>query len=94
MANDSCYGLSAGVWSGDPIAAQSIARQLEAGTVWVNEWHALTGDASFGGMKQSGYGREINMASIESYLESKTYLTSFETDPAAKALQGLLHQTV
>ncbi len=94
MANDSCYGLSAGVWSGDPIAAQSIARQLEAGTVWVNEWHALTGDVSFGGMKQSGYGREINMASIESYLESKTYLTSFETDPAAKALQGLLHQAV
>lgn len=94
MANNTRYGLSAGVWSGDPIAAQSVARQLEAGTVWVNEWHALTGDASFGGMKQSGYGREINIASIESYLETKTYMTSFETDPAAKVLQGLLHQTV
>lgn len=94
MANATNYGLSAGVWSGDPVAAQSVARQLEAGTVWINEWHALTGDASFGGMKQSGYGREINMASIESYLETKTYMTSFETDPTVKALQGLLHQAV
>lgn len=91
MANDSQYGLSAGVWGADPVAAQAVARRLEAGTVWVNDWHAITGDASFGGTKQSGYGREINLASIESYLETKTYITSFETDPAAKALQGLVH---
>ena len=94
MANDSCYGLSAGIWTGDPIEAQSLARRLESGTVWINDWHSITGDASFGGVKQSGYGREINMASIESYLETKTYLTSFETNPDAKALQGLLHRNV
>jgi aldehyde dehydrogenase (NAD+) len=94
MANDSCYGLSAGVWSGDPIAAQSVARQLEAGLVWVNDWHALTADASFGGVKQSGYGREINLASMESYLETRTYMTSFETNPDAKVMQGLLHKNV
>lgn len=92
LANDSCYGLSAGVWSGDPIAAQSVARQLEAGLVWVNDWHAVTGDASFGGVKQSGYGREINLASMESYLETRTYMTSFETSPDVKALQMLLHR--
>jgi aldehyde dehydrogenase (NAD+) len=94
MANDSCYGLSAGIWSGDPIRAQSLSRRLEAGTVWINEWHAITGDVSFGGVKQSGYGREINLSSIESYLETRSYVTSFETDPNVKPLQGLLFQNV
>lgn len=94
LANDSCYGLSAGVWTGDPIAAQSVSHQLEAGTVWVNDWHALTGDMSFGGIKQSGYGREINIASMEGYLETKNYMTSFETDPDAKAMYGLVHRDV
>lgn len=94
MANDSCYGLSAGIWSGDPIAAQSIAHRLEAGTVWINDWHAITGDMSFGGTKHSGYGREINIASMEAYLETKNYMTSFETDPGAKAIFGLVHRNV
>jgi aldehyde dehydrogenase (NAD+) len=92
MANDSCYGLSAGIWTGDPIAAQSIAYRLEAGTVWINDWHAITADMSFGGTKQSGYGREINIASMESYLETKNYLTSFETDPDAKGIFSLVHR--
>jgi aldehyde dehydrogenase (NAD+) len=94
MANDTSYGLSAGVWSGDPIAAQSVAQRLEAGTVWINDWHALTGDMSFGGTKQSGFGREINIASMEAYLETKNYMTSFETDPDAKAAFGLVHRAV
>lgn len=94
MANDSCYGLSAGVWTGDPIAGQELAYRLEAGTVWINDWHAITGDMSFGGIKQSGYGREINIASIEGYLETRNYMTSFETDPNVKPLFGLLHRNV
>ncbi len=92
LANDSCYGLSAGIWTGDPIAAQALAHRLEAGTVWINDWHAITGDMSFGGTKQSGYGREINIASMDSYLETKNYLTSFETDPTAKPIFGLVHR--
>jgi aldehyde dehydrogenase (NAD+) len=92
MANDSCYGLSAGIWTGDPIAAQSLAHRLEAGTVWINDWHAITGDMSFGGTKHSGYGREINIASMESYLETKNYMTSFETDAATKPIFGLVHR--
>ena len=94
MANDSCFGLSAGVWTGDPIAGQEVAYRLEAGTVWVNDWHAVTGDISFGGHKQSGYGREINISSLEGYLETKNYLTSFETDPSAKPFFGLVHRGV
>jgi len=92
MANSSCYGLTAGVWSADPIAAQSVACRLEAGTVWVNEWHQLTADSSFGGVKESGYGREVNMASMESYLETRTFITSFETNPDAKINQASLLQ--
>ena len=85
---------SAGVWSGDPIAAQSVAQRLEAGTVWINDWHALTADLSFGGTKQSGFGRELNIASMEAYLETKNYITSFETDPAAKGAFGLVHRGI
>lgn len=92
LANDSCYGLSAGVWTGNPIDGQVVVQQLEAGTVWINDWHAITGDMSFGGHKQSGYGREINIASLEGYLETKNYLTSFETDPNAKPMYGLVHR--
>jgi aldehyde dehydrogenase (NAD+) len=92
MANDSCYGLSAGVWTADPIAGQELAYRLEAGTVWINDWHAITGDMSFGGIKQSGYGREINIASIEGYLETRNYVTSFETDPNVKPMFSLLHR--
>lgn len=92
MANDSCYGLSAGIWTADPIAAQELAHRLEAGTVWINDWHALTADMSFGGTKHSGYGREINIASMESYLETKNTMTSFETDPDAKSFFGLIHR--
>jgi aldehyde dehydrogenase (NAD+) len=84
MANDSCFGLSAGVWGPDPIAAQAVANELEAGTVWVNDWHALTAELSFGGVKQSGYGREIGLSSLEDYLETRNRITAFETDPAAK----------
>lgn len=84
MANDSCFGLSAGVWGPDPIAAQAVANRLEAGTVWVNDWHALTAELSFGGVKQSGYGREIGLSSLEDYLETRNCITAFETDPAAK----------
>ena len=91
MANNSCFGLSAGLWTADPIAAQPVAKRLEAGTVWVNDWHALTTDMSFGGVKQSGYGREISISSMDAYLETRNYMTSFETNAHAKALFGLVH---
>ncbi len=90
MANDTCYGLSAGIWTADPLAAQSIARRIDAGTIWINDWHVLSHDLSFGGVKGSGYGRELGLASMEAYMETRNYITSFETDPAAKPFQALL----
>jgi aldehyde dehydrogenase (NAD+) len=71
MANDSMYGLGAGVWSRDPERAMHVARQLRAGTVWINEWHILNERAPFGGYKQSGIGREFGLDGIREYTESK-----------------------
>jgi aldehyde dehydrogenase (NAD+) len=93
MANDTPYGLSAGIWTGNPIDAQPLARRLEAGTVWINDWHAVTNDMSFGGVKQSGYGREGNLGAIENFVEAKNYVTSFERNPHAKMLYPLVHRS-
>ena len=89
-ANATTYGLSAGVWTGDPVAANGLASRLKAGLVWVNEWHAVTPDTPFGGLKQSGHGKEISIEAIEGYLDTKSVITSFERNPANKPLQRLV----
>lgn len=94
LANDSDYGLSAGVWTEDVVQAQQIARDLRAGSVWVNDWHMMRTDAPFGGYKQSGYGREFGKYSISSYVETKSVSTSFERNPAAKKLHKIVHTTL
>ncbi|HAL55970.1 MAG TPA: aldehyde dehydrogenase [Bacteroidetes bacterium] len=71
MANDTIYGLGAGVWSRDKDRALSIARRLRAGTVWINEWHLISEKAPFGGYKQSGIGREFGIDGLKEYTESK-----------------------
>lgn len=91
IANDSIYGLSAGIWTEDVIGAQAVARQLEAGSVWINDWHMMRTDAPFGGMKQSGYGREMSHNSLNSYTELKSISTAFERDPRKKSTYQLVH---
>jgi acyl-CoA reductase-like NAD-dependent aldehyde dehydrogenase len=71
IANDSTYGLGAGVWSSDKEKALSIARRLRAGTVWINEWHLISEKAPFGGYKQSGVGREFGVDGLKEYTETK-----------------------
>ncbi len=71
IANDSAYGLAAGVWSSDKEKALRVARDLRAGTVWINEWHLLSEKAPFGGYKQSGIGREFGMEGLKEYMEAK-----------------------
>ena len=71
FANDSSYGLAAGIWSRDIERAKKIADKLQAGTVWINEWHLLNERAPFGGYKQSGIGREFGRIGLDEYLEIK-----------------------
>jgi acyl-CoA reductase-like NAD-dependent aldehyde dehydrogenase len=69
LANNSKYGLAAAVWSSNPERAHKLASLLEAGTVWINEYHLLNPGMPFGGFKESGIGREMGSEGIMSYLE-------------------------
>jgi len=71
IANDTEYGLSAGVWSTDNQRALDVAGQLEAGTVWINDWHMVNAAYPFGGYKQSGLGRELGPHALDEYTEEK-----------------------
>ena len=76
IANDSPYGLSATVFSGDPQRAQGVADRLRVGTVNVNGGVWYSADVPFGGYKQSGVGREMGVAGFEEYLELKAIATA------------------
>lgn len=71
LANKSIYGLAGAVWSKNLDRARIIAKQLETGTVWINEYHLLNPGMPFGGYKQSGIGREMGEEGMKAYLEVK-----------------------
>lgn len=71
LANQSEYGLAGAVWSKTPDRAQKVARSLETGTVWINEYHLLNPGMPFGGYKHSGLNREMGTEGMLSYLEVK-----------------------
>jgi aldehyde dehydrogenase (NAD+) len=71
LANDTIYGLAAGVWSRDVEHALSVAKRIRAGTVWINDYHLINAEAPFGGYKQSGIGRELGTWGLNAYLEVK-----------------------
>lgn len=72
-ANDTIFGLAAGVWTRDIGKAHRMAREVEAGTVWINTYNQYAPGAPFGGMKQSGYGRDLGAwAAVERYTQTKT----------------------
>jgi len=72
LANDTVFGLSAGIWTRDISKAHRIAAQLKAGTVWINCYNVFDAALPFGGYKQSGWGREMGHAVLESYTEVKS----------------------
>lgn len=72
LANDTCYGLSAAVWSRDIDTCLTAARKIHAGTVWVNSFLDGYAELPFGGFNQSGVGRELGRLAVEDYTETKT----------------------
>ncbi|WP_066902957.1 aldehyde dehydrogenase family protein [Millisia brevis] len=74
-ANDTPYGLAASVWTTDVSKAHLTARQVKAGTVWINAHNAFDAALPFGGYKQSGWGRELGAAAIDAYTEHKSINT-------------------
>jgi len=73
IANDTMYGLAAGVWTRDIGKAHRVARDLQAGTVWVNHYNGYDPGSPFGGYRQSGYGRDLGVdAAIEKYTQVKS----------------------
>ncbi len=79
IANDVKYGLMATVWTGDPARGHRLARQIKAGTIGINMPYSAFPGVPFGGYKQSGFGRELGLETLELYLETKSVL--FSTSP-------------
>ncbi len=77
IANDTLYGLGAAVWSRDGNVAYRAARDIQAGRVWVNNYHAYPAHAAFGGYKASGVGRENHKMMLNHYQNTKNVLTSY-----------------
>ncbi len=72
IANDTVYGLAAGVWTADIGRCLTMARRLESGTVWINTYRASSYLSPFGGYKRSGFGRENGLAAIREYVQEKS----------------------
>ncbi|UXT41516.1 aldehyde dehydrogenase [Agrobacterium leguminum] len=77
IANDTVYGLGAGVWSRDTNIAYRAGRGIEAGRVWTNCYHVYPAGAAFGGYKQSGIGRETHKMMLDHYQQTKNLLVSY-----------------
>lgn len=77
IANDTMYGLGAGVWTRDGTRAYRFGRNIEAGRVWINNYHAYPAHAAFGGYKQSGIGRETHKMMLDHYQQTKNMLVSY-----------------
>lgn len=77
IANDTPYGLGAGVWTRDGSRAYRLGREIKAGRVWTNCYHAYPAHATFGGYKESGIGRETHKMMLDHYQQTKNLLVSY-----------------
>lgn len=89
QANDSIYGLACGIWTRDARRAWRIARQVQAGTVWINTYKQFSIATPFGGMKASGLGREKGREAIRGYMNQKSLYWGMSEDPLPWSLAAL-----
>ncbi|PRD34095.1 UNVERIFIED_CONTAM: aldA [Trichonephila clavipes] len=80
IANDTIYGLGAGVWTRDAHQLYQVPRAIQAGRVWVNQYHSYPAGAPFGGYKQSGIGRENHKMMLAHYRQAKNMLISYSKE--------------
>src|SRR5262249_4323230 len=81
LANDSKYGLFATVWTGDPARGHRIASRIKAGQIGINMPYTAFPGIPFGGYKQSGFGRELGLETLDLYLGTKSVLVSTSPKP-------------
>ena len=80
-ANDTIYGLSAGIWTQNITRAHRFARAVKAGVVWINTYNMFNAASPFGGYKQSGYGREMGKHALELYTQVKSVWVDLSGKP-------------
>ena len=82
MANDSDYGLGGGVFTENIKRAVRVARAVETGRMWVNTYNTIPAGAPFGGVKQSGVGRETHKVMLEHYSQIKSIIVNLGDEPS------------
>jgi aldehyde dehydrogenase (NAD+) len=92
IANDSIYGLGAAVWSSDLGRAQSLAERIDAGTVWINDYHLINVRFPFGGYKQSGFGRELGPWGLAEFQQLKHIHVGQPSGPEEKPYFSLIFE--
>jgi acyl-CoA reductase-like NAD-dependent aldehyde dehydrogenase len=81
QANETIYGLSAGIWTKDITRAHRFAKAIKAGVVWINTYNMMNAASPFGGYKQSGYGREMGRHALELYTQVKSVWVDLSGKP-------------
>jgi acyl-CoA reductase-like NAD-dependent aldehyde dehydrogenase len=81
QANETMYGLSAGIWTRDITRAHRFAKAVKAGVVWINTYNMFNAASPFGGYKQSGYGREMGKHALELYTQVKSVWVDLSGKP-------------
>jgi len=81
QANDTIYGLSAGIWTKDLARAHRFARNIKAGVIWINTFNMFNAASPFGGFKQSGYGREMGKHALQLYTQTKSVWVDLSGKP-------------
>lgn len=79
LCNDSPYGLAAGIFTNDVKRAHRVARQLRVGIIWINDWHKNDPSSPWGGMKDSGFGRENGLECFREYTQTQSIVVNYST---------------